>query len=73
VSAAAVLVDPVAAHEVAAAYRQHSVLWTTDRYAEPKAVLLDPRILRRSQAAALGSRNPARARSRSRLRLPLRP
>jgi hypothetical protein len=46
---------------------QHSVLWTTGRYAEPKAVLLDPRILRRSQAAGLSPRN------RRRLPLPLRP
>lgn len=32
---------------------QHSVLWTTGRFAEPKAILLDPRVLRRSVAASL--------------------
>jgi hypothetical protein len=32
---------------------QHSVLWTTGELAEPKAVLLDPRALRRSITAAL--------------------
>ena len=31
---------------------QHSVLWTTGRLAEPKAILLDPRILRRSVLAS---------------------
>jgi hypothetical protein len=29
---------------------QHSVYWTTGQMAEPKAVLLDPELLRRSQA-----------------------
>jgi hypothetical protein len=28
---------------------QHSVYWTTGRMAEPKAVLLDPQLLRRSR------------------------
>jgi hypothetical protein len=32
---------------------QHSVLWTTGRLAPPKAILLDPRLLRRSVAASL--------------------
>lgn len=32
---------------------QHSVLWTSGRLAEPKAILLDPRVLRGSVAAAL--------------------
>lgn len=32
---------------------QHSVLWTTGELAEPKAILLDPRLLRRSVTAAL--------------------
>jgi hypothetical protein len=32
---------------------QHSVLWTTGRLAQPKALLLDPRLLRRSLTAAL--------------------
>lgn len=32
---------------------QHSVLWTTGEPAEPKAILLDPRLLRRSVTAAL--------------------
>ena len=32
---------------------QHSVLWTTGQLAQPKAVLLDPRVLRRSITAAL--------------------
>jgi hypothetical protein len=31
---------------------QHSVLWTTGQLAEPKAILLDPRLLRRSAARA---------------------
>jgi hypothetical protein len=31
---------------------RHSVLWTTGRLAEPKAILLEPRVLRRSVAAA---------------------
>jgi hypothetical protein len=35
---------------------QHSVLWTTGDLAEPKAILLDPRLLRRSVIASL--RNP---------------
>jgi hypothetical protein len=33
-------------------HAQHSVLWTTGELAEPKAVLLDPRVVRRSAAAA---------------------
>ena len=32
---------------------QHSVCWTTGETAEPKAVLLDPRLVRRSIAASL--------------------
>jgi hypothetical protein len=32
---------------------QHSVLWTTGRLAQPKAILLDPRVLRRSITTAL--------------------
>jgi hypothetical protein len=32
---------------------QHSVLWTTGELAEPKAILLAPRLLRRSVTAAL--------------------
>ncbi len=36
---------------------QHSVLWTTGEMAPPKAVLLDPRVLRRSIAAA-STHNP---------------
>jgi hypothetical protein len=32
---------------------QHSVLWTTGQLAQPKAILLDPRLLRRSVAAGL--------------------
>lgn len=32
---------------------QHSVLWTTGELAQPKAILLDPRLLRRSVAASL--------------------
>ena len=32
---------------------QHSVLWTTGDLAEPKAILLDPRLLRRSITASL--------------------
>ena len=32
---------------------QHSVLWTTGELAEPKAIVLDPRLLRRSVAASL--------------------
>jgi hypothetical protein len=32
---------------------QHSVLWTTGELAEPKAILLDPRLLRRSVGAAV--------------------
>jgi hypothetical protein len=32
---------------------QHSVLWTTGQLARPKAILLDPRLLRRSVTAAL--------------------
>jgi hypothetical protein len=32
---------------------QHSVLWTTGDLAEPKAILLDPRLLRRSVTASL--------------------
>jgi hypothetical protein len=31
---------------------QHSVLWTTRELAQPKAILLDPRLLRRSVAAS---------------------
>jgi len=31
---------------------RHSVLWTTGHLAEPKAILLDPRLLRRSVAAS---------------------
>jgi hypothetical protein len=31
---------------------QHSVLWTTGELAEPKAILIDLRLLRRSAAAA---------------------
>lgn len=31
---------------------QHSVLWTTGQLAEPKAILLDPRLLHRSAAAS---------------------
>jgi hypothetical protein len=31
---------------------RHSVLWTTGELAEPKAILLDPRLLRRSVATA---------------------
>jgi hypothetical protein len=38
---------------------QHSVLWTTGRMAEPKAVLLDPQLLRRSRQLAAG-RGPSR-------------
>jgi hypothetical protein len=37
---------------------QHSVLWTTGQMAEPKAVLLDPRLLWRSQLS--GPALPAR-------------
>jgi hypothetical protein len=33
-------------------YGQHSVLWTTGQLAEPKAILLDPRLLRRSVTTA---------------------
>jgi hypothetical protein len=32
---------------------QHSVLWTTRELAQPKAILLDPRLLRRSVTASL--------------------
>ena len=32
---------------------QHSVFWTTGELAQPKAILLDPRLLRRSVTAAL--------------------
>jgi hypothetical protein len=32
---------------------RHSVLWTTGGFAEPKALLLDRRLLRRSVAASL--------------------
>ena len=32
---------------------QHSVLWTTGELAQPKAILLDPRLIRRSVTAAL--------------------
>ena len=32
---------------------QHSVLWTTGELARPKAILLDPRLIRRSVTAAL--------------------
>jgi hypothetical protein len=32
---------------------RHSVLWTTGELAEPKAIVLDPRLLRRSVTAAL--------------------
>ena len=32
---------------------QHSVLWTTGALAEPKAILLDPRLLRRSITTSL--------------------
>jgi hypothetical protein len=31
---------------------QHSVLWTTGQLAQPKAILLDPRLLRRSAAGS---------------------
>jgi hypothetical protein len=34
---------------------QHSVYWTTGDLAEPKAMLLDPRLLRRSVAASLAT------------------
>lgn len=33
---------------------QHSVLWTTGQLAQPKAVLLDPQVLHRSVASAVG-------------------
>jgi hypothetical protein len=40
---------------------QHSVLWTTGQLAEPKAILLDPRLLRRSAAgSARGSSTASR-------------
>lgn len=39
-------------------HAQHSVLWTTGQLAEPKAILLDPRVLRRSAAAALTTPTP---------------
>ena len=42
---------------------QHSVLWTTGRLAEPKAILLEPWILRRSVAGSRGTRTPDRART----------
>ena len=34
-------------------HAHHSVLWTTGQPAQPKAILLDPRLLRRSVRAAL--------------------
>ena len=35
---------------------QHSVRWTTGEFAEPKAVLLDPALLRRSRGRGHASR-----------------
>lgn len=39
---------------------QHSVLWTTGHVAEPKAVLLDPELLRRSRHGEASAQPPAR-------------
>ena len=42
---------------------QHSVLWTTGQMAPPKAVLLDPRLVRRSVASALPPTTPTKGTS----------
>ena len=42
---------------------QHSALWTTGHLAEPKAILLDPRLLRRSIATALHPPTPTKGSS----------
>jgi hypothetical protein len=39
---------------------RHSVLWTTGELAEPKAILLDPRLLRRSVTASLPNPTPTK-------------
>ena len=42
---------------------QHSVLWTTGDLAQPKAILLAPRLLRRSVTAALRPAPPTKGSS----------